>query len=68
MTTRLHTTAKQFLTAFKALPKAERDAFLLRLAADRALRRDLLDLTTIAERQREPSRPLRNYLAERCQR
>jgi hypothetical protein len=49
---------------FKSLPKAERDAFLLGIAGDREMRRDLLDLATIAERQREPSRPLRDYLAE----
>ena len=51
--------------AFKSLPKAERDAVLLGIAGDRALRRDLLDLATIAERRREPSRLLRDYLAER---
>jgi hypothetical protein len=58
-------TAKEFFKAFKALPKSERDAFLLGIAGDRAMRRDLLDLATIAERQREPSRPLRDYLADR---
>jgi hypothetical protein len=57
-------TAKEFLKVFKSLPKAERDAFLLGIAGDREMRRDLLDLATIAERQREPSRPLRDYLAE----
>jgi hypothetical protein len=65
MRTRSQTNAKEFLTAFKALPKSERDAFLLGIAGDRTLRRDLLDLATIAERQREPSRPLREYLGER---
>jgi hypothetical protein len=65
MSTRSTTAAAQFLSAFKALPKSARDAFLLSIAGDRALRRDLLDLATIAERRREPSRPLRDYLAER---
>ena len=58
-------TAKQFLSAFKALPKSERDAFLQGIADDRTLRRDLLDLAAFAERRSEPSRPLRSYLAER---
>jgi hypothetical protein len=66
MSARSQSTAKEFLSAFKALPKSERDAFLRGIAADRALRRDLLDLATFAERRREPSRPLRSYLAERA--
>ena len=65
MTSKATSTAKRFLTAFKSLSKAERDAVLVGLAGDRALRRDLLDLATFAERQTEPSRPLREYLAER---
>ena len=65
MAAKSQTSAKDFLTAFKSLPKAERDAVLLGIAGDRALRRDLLDLATFAERKREPSRPLRDYLAER---
>jgi len=65
MSARSRATAKDILMAFKSLPKAERDAVLLGIAGDRALRRDLLDLATIAERRREPSRLLRDYLAER---
>jgi hypothetical protein len=68
MRTKPHATAKDVFSAFKALPKAERDAVLLNIAGDRALRRDLLDLATIAERRREPSRPLREYLVERRRR
>jgi len=58
-------TAKQFLKAFKTLSKAERDAILRTLAADRAVREDLLDMATIARRRTERSRPFRDYLAER---
>jgi hypothetical protein len=58
-------TAKAILTAFKSLPKAERDAVLSGIAGDHALRRDLLDLATIAERRSDPLRPLQDYLAER---
>ncbi len=58
-------TADVFLTALKALPKSERDAVVLRIARDRAFRREILDLALIAERRREPSRPFREYLAHR---
>ena len=64
MISKSQATATAFLTAFKSLPKAERDAVLLGIADDRALRRDLLDLATIAEREREASRPLRDYLSQ----
>ncbi len=65
MGAKTQTTAKEFLTAFKSLTKSQRDAVLLGIAGDRALRRDLLDLATFAKRKNEPSRPLRVYLAER---
>ena len=58
-------TADVFLTALKALPKAERDAVLVRIARDKALARDILDLALIARRRSEPSRPFRDYLSER---
>ena len=57
-------TADVFLTALKALPKADRDAVAVRIARDNALRRDLMDLALIAERRREPPRPFREYLAD----
>jgi hypothetical protein len=56
---RIEATADVFLTAFKALPKTERDAVLVRIAHDKLLDRDLLDLATIAQRRREPSRAFR---------
>ena len=58
-------TAKVFLTAFRALPKKERQVVLSGIAEDDELREDLLDLALIAERRNEPSRPFRDYLAER---
>ncbi len=58
-------TADVFITALKALPKAERDAVLVRIARDKAFARDILDLALIAERRREPSRPFREYLSKR---
>ena len=58
-------TADVFLTALKALPKAERDAVVVRIARDRAFARDILDLALIADRRAESSRPFREYLSER---
>ena len=58
-------TAEVFVTAFRALPKSERDEVLVRIARDRTLRCDLLDLATIAARQTEASRSFRDYLDER---
>ena len=58
-------TAEVFFTALKALPKAERDEVLSRIASDRGLRRDLMDLAVMAERADEPSRPFDEYLSER---
>jgi hypothetical protein len=58
-------TAEIFLTALKALPKREQNAVLAGIAQDKELREDLLDLTLIAKRRGEPSRPFRQYLVER---
>lgn len=58
-------TAEVFYTALKALPKSERDAVLVRIAKDRSISRDLMDLASIAQRRNEPSRPFRQYLAAR---
>ena len=58
-------TGDVFLMALKALPKAERQAVLARIAEDKTLSRDLLDLATVATRRHERSRPFRTYLKER---
>jgi len=58
-------TAEVFYTALRALPNEERKAVLARIADDPAFREDLYDLALIAERHDEPSRPFREYLAER---
>lgn len=65
MSVKSKATAEVFFTAFKALPKEERDEVLVRIAGDRSLRCDLLDLATIAERQQESSRPFHEYLGKR---
>ena len=66
--TKTDATAEVFLTALKALPRAERDAVLVRIARDKAFARDLLDLALIERRRHEPSRPFCDYLAEKGER
>jgi hypothetical protein len=61
-------TAEVFLTAFKALPRREQEDILGRIARDRRLRRvleDISDRLAIEEERGKPSRPLRDYIAER---
>jgi hypothetical protein len=57
--------AEVYLMALQSLSKAEREAVLARLLEDEKLREDILDLVVIQQRQGEPSRPFRKYLAER---
>ena len=61
-------TAEVFWTAFRALPKAERRAVIEKLLADRRFREDLVDAATVEQRRREPTRPLKEYLAARGRR
>ena len=61
-------TADVFLTALKALPKADRDAVGVRIARDKAFARDILDLALIRDRRGEASRPFREYLSEKNKR
>jgi hypothetical protein len=57
--------AEVFLMALESLSKAERKAVLVRLLADEEFRQDILDLSVIQQRINEPSRPFREYLAEK---
>lgn len=54
-----------YLMALQSLSRAEREAVIARLLEDTKLREDILDLALIQQRQGEPSRPFREYLAER---
>ena len=56
-------TAEVFWTAFRAMSRKERQAFLERLIADRGLREDLLEAAVIEERRGEPTRPLEQVLS-----
>lgn len=60
----VESTAEIYVMALKSLSKVEREAVLSRLLEDPGLREDILDLITIQQRQGEPSRPFREYLAE----
>ena len=57
--------AEVYLMALQSLTKAEREAVIARLLEDKKLREDILDLALIRQRQGEPSRPFREYLAKR---
>jgi len=55
--------AEVYLMALQSLSEAEREAVITRLLEDPQLRDDILDLAVIQQRQGEPSRPFREYLA-----
>lgn len=58
-------TAEVFWTAFRALPKKAREAIVEKLLRDREFLEDLIDIVILEQRQKEPSRPLDEYLADR---
>lgn len=49
----------------KALPKAQRNAVIVRIAQDEEFAEDILDLATFASRRNESSRPYREYRESR---
>ena len=57
--------AEVYLMALHSLSKSEKEAVIACLLEDTQLREDILDLALIQQRQGEPSRPFREYLAER---
>ncbi len=57
--------AEVYLMALHSLSKAERETVIAHLLEDPQLRQDILDLALIRQRQGEPARPFREYLAER---
>ncbi|MEW6201767.1 MAG: hypothetical protein AB1546_07320 [bacterium] len=62
--TKTEATAEVFLTAFKSLPKGTRETVIARLADDKELREDIIDIMIARERMMEPSRPLKDVLKE----
>lgn len=57
--------AEVFWTAFRSLPKKEREAVIEKLLRDREFVEDLIDIAIIEQRKNEPSRTLDEYLADR---
>ena len=54
-----------FWTAFRALSKKDKEAFMRKLMDDRELRDDLIDTAIMDSRRRESSRSLEDYIEER---
>lgn len=57
--------AEVFYTAFQALKKSEREAFINILLEDEKLAEDLRYAAAVEKRRREPTVSLDGYLAER---
>jgi uncharacterized protein YbaA (DUF1428 family) len=64
----VESTAEVYLMALQSLSKAERDAVIARLLEDPGLREDIIDIALIRQRESEPTRPFREYLAQRKRR
>ena len=58
-------TAETFWTAFRALPKKEREGVVEKMLKDKEFVEDLIDIVIIEQRRKEPSRSLDEYLANR---
>jgi len=58
-------TAEVFYTAFQALKKSEREAFIKKLLEDEKLAEDLRYAAVIKKRETEPTISLDDYLAKR---
>jgi len=56
-------TARIFLTAFKALPRAAQDAALFTLVHNPMVREDIIDLAIAKKRVPEKARPFRVLLS-----
>ena len=55
-------TAEIFLTAFKALPRMEKNTFLFKLVKDKSIREDLIDLAIAEARMKEKAIPFKTFL------
>jgi hypothetical protein len=62
--TTVEATSEVFWTAFRALPKKEREAVIEKLLRDKEFIEDLIDIVIIEQRRKEPSRSLDEYLAD----
>lgn len=57
-------TAAVFLSAFKSLPKKERDIFLTEILKEKNVREDLIDIAIAESRAKDKGRPFREFLRE----
>lgn len=57
--------AEIYLMALESLSKEERKAVIIRLLEDESIREDIIDIALIQQRQGEPDRPFREYMAVR---
>jgi len=57
-------TARVFLTAFKALPRHEQNAFLFTIIKDHSLREDVIDLAIAVKRNVEKCKNLHLFLRQ----
>jgi len=62
--TQSQATVEVFYTAFQALKKSEREAFINKLLQDEKLAEDLRYAVVIEQRRKEPTVSLDNYLAK----
>ncbi len=58
-------TSEVFWTAFRGLPKRERETVVKRMLQDKEFMEDLVDIVVLEQRRHEPSRTLEEYLADR---
>jgi len=61
ITTAAEAISEVFWTAFRALPKKEREAVVQKLLKDKEFREDLIDLVILEQRAKKPSRNLDEY-------
>ena len=54
-------TAKVFLTAFRALPKQEQNAFLFTIIKDHSFREDVIDLAIAVKRSAEKCKKFHTF-------
>ncbi len=65
MITTAEATAQVFWTAFRAMPKKEREAVIEKLLNEREFGEDLIDVVILRQRKNDSSRSLDEYLADR---
>ena len=64
--TQQQATAEVFWTAFQAMKRSERDAFIAKLMQDEQLGEDLRYAAVVRKRKKEPTISLDDYLASRA--